>query len=92
MGGQWQSTSRGMKIFYGKRNENNELGRGSLYIRESAIKTVQFVRDRVPYVILRGRWFHIIFLNVHAPTEDKADDVKGSLYEKLERIFDKFPK
>jgi hypothetical protein len=27
-----------------------------------------------------------------APTEDKTDDVKGSFYEELERVFDKFPK
>jgi hypothetical protein len=44
------------------------------------------------YIILRGRWFHIIVLNVHAPTEDKTDDVKDSFYEEVERIFDKFPK
>jgi hypothetical protein len=31
-------------------------------------------------------------LNVHAPTEDKTDDVKDGFYEELERIFDKFPK
>jgi hypothetical protein len=28
--------------------------------------------------ILTGRWCHIIVLNVHAPTEDKIDDVKDS--------------
>jgi hypothetical protein len=44
------------------------------------------------YIILRGRWCHIIVLNVHAPTEDKTDDVKDSFYEELERLFDKFPK
>jgi hypothetical protein len=37
------------------------------------------------YIIQRGRWCHIV-LNVHAPTEDKTDDVKDSFYE------DKFPK
>jgi hypothetical protein len=31
-------------------------------------------------------------LNVHAPTEYKIDDTKGSFYEKLESIFHKFPK
>jgi hypothetical protein len=41
---------------------------------------------------LRSRWFHIIVLNVHAPTEDKTDNVEDSVYEELERIFDKFPK
>jgi hypothetical protein len=44
------------------------------------------------YIILRGRWCHIIVLNVHALTEDKTDDVKGSFYEEMERVFDKFPK
>jgi hypothetical protein len=43
------------------------------------------------YIILIGRWVHIIVLNVHAQTEDKTDDVKDSFYEELERIFNKFP-
>jgi hypothetical protein len=42
--------------------------------------------------MLRGRWCHIIILNVHAPTEIKTDDVKDSFYEELERVFVKFPK
>jgi hypothetical protein len=44
------------------------------------------------YIILRGRWCHIIVLNVHAPTEDKTDYVKDSFNEELECVFDKFPK
>jgi hypothetical protein len=44
------------------------------------------------YIILRGRWCDIIVLNVHAPTEDKIDDIKGRFYEELEHVFDIFPK
>jgi exonuclease III len=44
------------------------------------------------YVIPRGRWCHIIVLNVRAPSEDKTDDVKDSFYEELESVFDKFLK
>jgi hypothetical protein len=29
---------------------------------------------------------------VHALTEDKCDDIKDRFYEKLERLFDEFPK
>jgi hypothetical protein len=58
----------------------------------SAVKRVEFVSDRMSYIILRGRWCHIIVLNVHAPTEDKTDVVKDSFYEELERVLDKFPK
>jgi hypothetical protein len=31
---------------------------------------------------LKGRWFDITVLNVHAPTEDK-DDIKDIFYEEL---------
>jgi hypothetical protein len=49
----------------------------------SAVKRVWFVNDRMSYITLRGRWFHIIVLNFHAATEDKAVDVKDSFYEEL---------
>jgi exonuclease III len=44
------------------------------------------------YIILRGLWCNIIVLNVHAPTEDKIDDIKDRFYEELEQVLDKFPK
>jgi hypothetical protein len=58
----------------------------------SAVKRFEFVSEGMSYIILRGSWWHIIVLNVHAPTEDKTDDVKDSLYDELERVFDKFSK
>jgi hypothetical protein len=44
------------------------------------------------YILARGRWFHIIVLNVQVPSEDNIEDVKDSFYEELECVFDKFPK
>jgi hypothetical protein len=58
----------------------------------SAVQRVQFVSDRMSYIILRGHWCHIIVLDLHAPTEDKTDEVKDSYCEELERVFDKFLK
>jgi hypothetical protein len=43
------------------------------------------------YIILSGRWCHVIVLNVHAPREDKFY-MKDSFYEELEDVFDEFPK
>jgi hypothetical protein len=81
-------------FFYGKWNENHELGTGSSMHERIilAVKRVEFVSDRMSHKIPRGAWCHIIVLNVHAPTEDKTDYVKDSFYEELERVFDRFPK
>jgi hypothetical protein len=39
---------------------------------------------------LRGRWCDIL-QNVDVPTEGKTHYMKGSFYEELESVFDRFP-
>jgi hypothetical protein len=58
----------------------------------SELKRVEFVSDRLSYIVMRGRWCNIIVLNVPAPSEEKSDDSKVSSYEELEQVFDHFPK
>ena len=56
------------------------------------MKRIEFVSDRLSYIVLRGRWHNIIVVNVHAPYEEKSDESKDSFYEELEQVFDHFPK
>ena len=57
----------------------------------SAVKRVEFVSDRLSYIVLRGRWRNIIVVNVHATSEEKSDEAKYNFYEELEQVFDYFP-
>jgi len=70
------------------------LGTGFLVHRRivSAVKRVEFVSDRLSYIVLRGRWRNIIVINAHAPSEEKSEESKVSFYEELEQVFDHFPK
>jgi len=43
----------------------------------SAVKGVEFIRDRKSYIVLRGRWCDIV-LNVPAKNEKKCDDSRDS--------------
>ena len=56
------------------------------------MRRVAFVRDRVSYIVLRGRWCNIVVLNVHAPSEEKSDESKDSFCEELEQVFGHYAK
>jgi exonuclease III len=80
-------------FFYGERNVDHQLRTG-LFVRDrevSVVRRVEFISDRMSYIILRGHWCNII-LNVHVSCEDKSDDVKDSFCEELGRVFDQFPR
>jgi len=57
----------------------------------SAVEGVEFVCERMSYIVLRVCWCNAV-LNVHAPSEEVSDDSRDNFYEELEHVCEYFPK
>jgi hypothetical protein len=64
---------------------DHQLGTGFFVHKRivSAVRRVEFISDRMSYIILRGRWCNIIVSNAHAPCEDKGVEEKDGFFEEL---------
>ncbi|KAJ4425580.1 hypothetical protein ANN_27775 [Periplaneta americana] len=81
-------------LYYGEGNNNHQLGT-ELFVHKrikSPVKKVEFISDRLSYLVLKGRWCDIIVINAYAPTVEKDDHIKDSFYGELEHTFDQFPR
>jgi hypothetical protein len=91
----WDKRTRyeqGIIFFLWKRERKSSIGNRIFFVHHrivSAFKRVEFVNDRMSYIILRSRWCNII-LNVHGPSEEKSDDSKDNLCEELEQVSNFF--
>jgi hypothetical protein len=76
-------------FFYVEGNGNHQLEARFLVHNRIvlAVRRVEFISDRMSYIILRGRWCNVIVLNEHTPCEYKGDDVKDSFCEELGHVL-----
>jgi hypothetical protein len=74
-------------LFYVKGNKNNQYRTGSFVQHKivSAGKRVEFVSDRVSYIVLRGHRCNIIVLNVHKLRIKVM--IQRHFYEELVQVF-----
>ena len=95
MGQRRHCISKGFYLFLLKRKLKSSVRSRIFFVDQRtvlAVKRVEFVSDRVPYIVLRGLWLNIIVsLKARAPTEEKRDFSRDSFYEELQQVFDHFP-
>ena len=82
MGKRRHCEGRGLYVLLKKISiENRKFVRHGIM---SVVRKVEFICDRMPCIVLRGRRCNILVLNEHAPTEMKSDVLKYSFCEKLQ--------
>ena len=86
--------SGGYTIFYSCHETQHTLGVGFAVSKEVLASVVDFqpINERMCTLRVKGKWFNITFINVHAPTEDKEDEEKDAFYTLLEEQFDRAPR
>ena len=67
-GVRWGTVRAGDYIFFSTEKETNIINSEQNFFLQhrlvSAVERVEFVRDRVSHIVLRGRWCNIIVFNV----------------------------
>jgi len=68
---------KGFLFFYGKTNDNHQLGTGNFvhHRLETAFKKVEIVVDRIPYTIMRRNWCNVIFFHLNGTSDEKSNDL-----------------
>lgn len=68
-----------MIIFFGGCDERGQFGVG-FAVRKNVVPTIKDFNPRLALLKIETTFFDIVFINVHAPTEDKSQQKKRFLY------------
>ncbi|PNF14265.1 hypothetical protein B7P43_G07086 [Cryptotermes secundus] len=89
------STERAVAYFEinGKAEGNKEFGVAFVIEREfkSAIIDFKPISERICTLRIRTKFFNMTLMNVHAPTEEKEEEVKDYFYQQMEETHDSVP-
>jgi len=77
-----------------KENQTGHLGTGFIVKKEITKNVMGFepINERICKIRLKGKYHNITLINIHAPMEEKDDDVKKQFYAELQQIQEKVPK
>lgn len=86
--------SQGYTLFYSGHAKDHVFGTGFMVSRKWRQNVIEFkpVDERMCVLRIKGSIFNISIICVHAPTEEKEDEIKEQFYDKLDLQFDGLPK
>ena len=92
--GQGQMKKDKYNLYYScKEDQTGHLGTGFIVKKEITKKVigVETINKRICKIRLTGK-YNITLINIHAPMEEKGDDVKEQFYAELQQVQEKVPK
>ena len=85
--GQGQIKKDKYNLYYScKEDQTGYLGTGFIIKKEITKNVMGFetINERICKIRLKGKYHNITLINIHAPTEEKDDDVKEQFYAELQ--------
>lgn len=81
-------------IYFNSGGNNRMLGTGFLVRGGYKTAIVEFkpITERMCYLRLRGKYQKMVFMNIHAPTEEAGMEQKEAFYNKLDTEYEKLPR
>lgn len=80
-------------ILFGKCNDRRQL-RVNFSVYKNiipAITNFEVVNSRIAILTIEVKWFDIVFVNIHASTQEKTQKEKDDFYDELESILENTP-
>lgn len=94
----WQDTGSmqisNTTLFFGACDGRRQAGSGFAVnnMLLTAVKSFKVINPRLTILTLDTKWFGVVFVNVHAPTEDKDDNEKDDFYSLLDNTLWEIPR
>ncbi|XP_058126780.1 craniofacial development protein 2-like [Anopheles ziemanni] len=81
-------------IYYSCHDRHHMLGTGFAVGQRAKSAVIDFkaINDRLCYLRMRGKFYNISLINVHAPTEDKDEEEKDLFYGRLAKLYESCPR
>lgn len=80
-------------LYYSCHASDHMFGTGFIVGPKMKSLVIDFkpINERLCTLRMRGKFYNISVINVHAPTEEKTSEVKESFYEELDRAYSQCP-
>lgn len=81
-------------VFFNSGSETQYFGTGFMVHKKVSTTIIEFkpISERICRLRLKGKYRKISIINVHAPTNEKKDEIKDQFYEEIGKVVNALPR